>query len=720
MASTNGSGESAADGDPSSSAPSPRPPVRRTRGPRSTNPKADLPLRALRELPDVLSDDEAAALAHAIDRQRYRDWCWEGYDRRHRVQRYASSDGGGGVDGAGEGGGASTEEAFGWIFDRIASHAHLEKDERGNDGHASPAVLRRPFEVTVVEHTPSSCRSVVNTYEYERNDLAPCRGKEESDGSRSSCNCYVAHLTLVNNAVQSIEKPLRRELDCWDLAHPAEHHETNLVMERNGVIIKRGEILSDWRGRISYVQEKGDAEGDADADALCNEMGVMNVEKKKNKQWTRTKKLKASNKRCIIVTFRGLQQSKSDEPSREVKISMPQEVKPLSPLSELLTIVVTTSPIRSHPSTEMLEQTFDTFQFAGDEFAYECPKVIVCDGCRVLDEDNNDGEEKKDETNPPKITRKYANIKQTLRNGIATAGQADNYKEFKAGLRKLCDEANKPSEKKSPFRNARVVELEERHGYGFALRHALCHCVDTPYVCVIQHDRTFLRPTPIKEVVAAMDNDAEQKVKYVGVSMRSNMMYFDIFSGKYGKRAVDEFRTMNLYPRELRIGDGIYGPDGKSVNEMLPPRTEKHRKNREALKATYRGSHQFLTYREWLDLQPGGGNEGGFHQLSLTPTLFWYDNTHIVSTAHYRDFIFNPQYKMVARGGFVEDKLSPCITRNCERLGLTDGHAKFGCYLLDDHSGAVFTGHIDGGSFVTANIHDKNDKYAAKKFVHGG
>ncbi len=109
-------------------------------------------------------------------------------------------------------------------------------------------------------------------------------------------------------------------------------------------------------------------------------------------------------------------------------------------------------------------------------------------------------------------------------------------------LRKLYDEANVPTTDhltKNPFRNTRVVELEEQHGYGFALRHALYHCcVDTPYVCVIQHDRTFMRPTPVTEVVSAMRNDPEQRIKYVGLTMRSNLMYYDVFGDKYGRRAV--------------------------------------------------------------------------------------------------------------------------------------------------------------------------------------
>lgn len=193
--------------------------------------------------------------------------------------------------------------------------------------------------------------------------------------------------------------------------------------------------------------------------------------------------------------------------------------------------------------------------------------------------------------------------------------------------------------------------------------------------------------------------------------MRSNLMYYDIFSGKYGKRAIDEFKTLILRPKELCIDGNQYGPNGESVRTMPTPSKTTRSKVMETLREAYKGSHQNLNHLDWIQSR----NDHCSHttecnQLSLTPTLFWYDNTHIVSTAHYRDFIFNPKYKMVARGGFVEDKLSPLITRNVERLGLTNGHAKFGCYLLDDHSGTFFTGHLDGGSYRTAHLYTKDDK----------
>lgn len=667
------------------------------RSPQLTNPKVNLPLDTICELPNILSEEEAADLVKAIDGQYYREWCPEGFDRRHRVQRYSSSD----KNSLGNNDEKSMEDVFGWIFDRIIS--------RSEEGQvSSPMMLHRPFEVIAIEHTPSSCHSTVKIF--EQNEFCPCH-PTSSDSStdtlpKVSCNCYIAQLTLMSNAMHSIEKPLLRQLEKWDLAEPIDEHETKFAMEKNGVIIRRGDCLWNWRGCVSDICQGNDSVEDAPSIGLCSDMTNCSIDVTKSKQGiVRTQKLIASNKRCIVITFHGIRPPKSvPSPTNDTNIRIPKQVTPSLPLSKLLTIIVTTSPIRSHPSTQLLEHTFDTFHFAGDEFAYECPKVIVCDGCRVVAEEgsssSSDREEKKDDNahHQRKVTRKYSNMKQNLRNGIATIEQANNYTEFKLRLRKLCDEANSTSsdQTKNPFRNTQVVELEERHGYGFALRHALYHCVNTPYVCVIQHDRTFMRPAPVAEVVSAMRNDPEQSIKYVGLTMRSNLMYYDIFGGKYGRRAVDEFKTMILRPEELCIGDNAYGVDGSSATKLIGYDTAQRQLASEAIKETYRGSHQCITHNEWVQLHP---QQDGYHQLSLTPTLFWYDNTHIVQTSHYRDFIFNPYFKMVARGGFVEDKLSPCLIRSCERLGLRAGHAKFGCYLLDDHSGVVFTGHLDGGTY---------------------
>jgi len=293
------------------------------------------------------------------------------------------------------------------------------------------------------------------------------------------------------------------------------------------------------------------------------------------------------------------------------------------------------------------------------------------------------------------VTKRYSNDKQAMRNGVVTADQAENYRLFKKALRQMCANAAKDS----PFRNAVVEELDSRHGYGFALRHALRRCVETPYVCVVQHDRTFMRPTPIKETLQTMWKSPN--IKYVGMSMRSNLMYRDIFLSRYGRKYFEEHRSMVLRPPQLLVDAGKYGPDSDSTLSM-DYSSEKIRENILGVVETYRSSVQAVEELEFQQQQQRQGSlPRGQHQMTLTPTLFWYDNVHIAETQHYRDFVFHEKYRMVARGGFVEDKLSPVLKRTVERLGLKEGHSRFGCYLLDDHSGMAFTGHLDGGSYLT-------------------
>jgi hypothetical protein len=186
-------------------------------------------------------------------------------------------------------------------------------------------------------------------------------------------------------------------------------------------------------------------------------------------------------------------------------------------------------------------------------------------------------------------------------------------------------------------------------------------------------------------------------IKYVGMSMRSNLMYRDIFVSKYGRASLDELNDLVVRVPELLVDASRYGPDSDSAREMIYA-SDKLRENILGFAVTYSGSAQFLDQQEYLKEHP---TEAGKHQITLTPTLFWYDNVHVCETNHYRDFIYHSSYKMVARGGFVEDKLSPVLTRTVERLGLREGHARFGCFLLDDHSGMFFTGHLDGGAYMT-------------------
>ena len=79
--------------------------------------------------------------------------------------------------------------------------------------------------------------------------------------------------------------------------------------------------------------------------------------------------------------------------------------------------------------------------------------------------------------------------------------------------------------------------------------------------------------------------------------------------------------------------------------------------------------------------------------FSLIPLLQWYDSTHICSMKHYRDFVYRGG--LVARGGFVEDKLGQYQLKRIKERGLS-AHAEFAQFVLDDGVEKPMVSHLDG------------------------
>ena len=145
------------------------------------------------------------------------------------------------------------------------------------------------------------------------------------------------------------------------------------------------------------------------------------------------------------------------------------------------TVVVTTSPVRSHPAARVLEETLASLRaFAkGLEGA---PLVLVCDGYKV----------------GPRARH---------RAGVIEPEEEARYAEYRARLAIL---ARTPG---SVVCGAELLCLPCKHGFPMALRRGLQH-VRTPFVLVVQHDRTFVRPTNVRPVLRAMTTDP--RLRYVG------------------------------------------------------------------------------------------------------------------------------------------------------------------------------------------------------------
>lgn len=174
-----------------------------------------------------------------------------------------------------------------------------------------------------------------------------------------------------------------------------------------------------------------------------------------------------------------------------------------SQTAQRLTVVVTTSPVPSNPSTMMLEAVLASFKRVPG--LAECPLVVVCDGFR-----------------PSKC-----GIKSTWKAGQVTDDAATLYAEYKANLRDMLADGRLPA-------GTRVVELEGRNGQAMAVKAGLAE-VRTPLVLVHQHDLEFLfdfnLPTAL-DVLESSDND----VKYLGLPLLTNLHYEGIAWQHHGVR----------------------------------------------------------------------------------------------------------------------------------------------------------------------------------------
>eukprot|EP00123_Amoebidium_parasiticum_P005069 comp16315_c0_seq1/m.14103 comp16315_c0_seq1/g.14103 ORF comp16315_c0_seq1/g.14103 comp16315_c0_seq1/m.14103 type:complete len:287 (-) comp16315_c0_seq1:294-1154(-) len=150
-------------------------------------------------------------------------------------------------------------------------------------------------------------------------------------------------------------------------------------------------------------------------------------------------------------------------------------------LRDRLTVLLTTSPVVTNPDTRMIEAVLHSFAHVNQ--LGTCRLIIVCDGYKT-------GEKAKH------------------RSGIITQEGIEKYGQFIERLRQLSET------KESCLYGATIHALEERNGFGFAVKQAL-ELVTTPYVKVVQHDRNFVKGIDVQPLITAMEGS--NALNYVGL-----------------------------------------------------------------------------------------------------------------------------------------------------------------------------------------------------------
>ncbi|KAM0351072.1 hypothetical protein ACHAPU_002853 [Fusarium lateritium] len=294
----------------------------------------------------------------------------------------------------------------------------------------------------------------------------------------------------------------------------------------------------------------------------------------------------------------------------------------------LVTVILTTSPTPSAPSTELVSSILDSFE-------RHCSALLECNVIVVFDA--------------------FDQIVPTarLKKGQVTPQQAANFGDYKKNVKDLIlskyhhDAANvftgtnataeygSPNPQNTvdytiahtPDNKITFIEPTRRLGFGLAVRSAL-RVTQTPHVWVQQHDWALVADLPIQpllQIMQAHESNPEAPVKYVCLA------------------AV----------RMLSYANSAYATEFPTLRELSSSLTHDYEAP----------SHPDV-------------------KVPLTPMFFWHDKPHLASTVHYLERVFPSRLAML-RGDFIEDKIGQRA-----RAQMKDGlWSKWGTWLYYPEEG---------------------------------
>lgn len=306
-----------------------------------SNPSVPLP-GGVQTIPEFVSEQESHEILNSIDARKY---VWEGFDQRRRLQRYilspSSTNGLCELD-ENDDGMYPLEEAPSAL---VQLRDRLHEATGLSPTHA--ALELHPFH----KHWSSRRRS-----DYASNHTVTTF-ESPTICADDDCRCLVAQIPIERTVIQHWNRPAERKPNHWTLASP--DHWTYVRIKRGTALVRTRECLNYWRSRIVAVQEGQDCGG-----PLTEDSSVLIL-----KLYTLPTRGPSSRDTEPIEHDDGFGYVPSSADRR------PEGPTPALP--DLLTVIITTSPIKSNPSTEVLQRAMQTFSLAGTEFV-KCRKVIVC------------------------------------------------------------------------------------------------------------------------------------------------------------------------------------------------------------------------------------------------------------------------------------------------------------------------------------------------------
>ena len=339
-------------------------------------------------------------------------------------------------------------------------------------------------------------------------------------------------------------------------------------------------------------------------------------------------------------------------------------------LNEQLTVVITSSPVPSHPSDQLLEVVLRSFSLVPGLCG--CRTLVVCDGCRAH----------------------AAGARPRPRQGVYAPDAVERYEAYKHAI------TEKSAAGVSPYNNVEVLALPSRHGFAFAIQAALEH-VATPTVMIVHHDQRFIRPINVHamaRLLTGATGGGASGYKYFGLPSSGTAKYIAQALGKHGID-VGTF-ACSLGPLLTReVAAGACSPAdhvGASVGAGANAATAGSIRADTAVAATRATGGTGDMSSASVGAERAEGDGACVPRPRLLPLLSWYDRTHVVLTEHYRSVLSAGGAR---KGSFMEDSVGQRQLAQLKRDGMAS-HAAFGTWLWDDSDDASIY-HINGQNFLT-------------------
>ncbi|CAF0905667.1 unnamed protein product [Adineta steineri] len=180
---------------------------------------------------------------------------------------------------------------------------------------------------------------------------------------------------------------------------------------------------------------------------------------------------------------------------------MLSQIHESSILSDLLTIIVTTSPVPSAPSSDLIQKILASLPSS----LSKVPVIITFDNFTVASDESG-----------------------RLKKGCIPLDLANRYSAYIENVQRLFGDVSCLSYDEESMistsldRNVTFLISKKRNGFAFNVKNALNY-VKTPYIMILQHDWIFEFHPPIFDLLSILKN--EDEIQYIGFIARMSLNY---------------------------------------------------------------------------------------------------------------------------------------------------------------------------------------------------